>query len=90
MANETMCIFFPLKIVTYPQCEYGLDDNPEDFTSKEAVEYEDAILAAIAKENRFFENDRGLAEYIHDEAQLQIKEVLLPREDVIHQVMQQM
>jgi hypothetical protein len=34
----------------------------------EAVAYEDAILAAIAKENRFFENDRGLAEYIHDEA----------------------
>jgi hypothetical protein len=30
--------------------------------------YEDAILAAIAKENRFFENDRGLAEYIHDES----------------------
>jgi len=30
--------------------------------------YEDAILAAIAKENRLFENDRRLAEYIHDEA----------------------
>ncbi len=68
MANETMRIFFPLKIITYPQGEYGLDDNPEDITSKEAVVYEDAILAAIAKENRFFENDRGLAEYIHDEA----------------------
>ncbi|MFZ5944318.1 MAG: hypothetical protein ACOYVD_09425 [Bacillota bacterium] len=68
MANETMRIFFPLKIITYPQGEYGLDDNPEDITSKEAVAYEDSILAAIAKENRFFENDRGLAEYIHDEA----------------------
>ena len=68
MANETMRIFFPLKIITYPQGEYGLDDNPEDITSKEAVAYEDDILAAIAKENRFFENDRGLAEYIHDEA----------------------
>ena len=68
MANETIRIFFPLKIITYPQCEYGSDDNPEDITSKEAVEYEDAILAAIAKENRFFKNDRGLAEYIHDEA----------------------
>ncbi|KPU44486.1 hypothetical protein OXPF_19800 [Oxobacter pfennigii] len=30
--------------------------------------YEDQILAAIAKENRHFENDLGLAEYIHDEA----------------------
>ncbi|MFA7573112.1 MAG: hypothetical protein WCY24_05285 [Lutispora sp.] len=37
MANETMRIFFPLKIITYPQGEYGLDDNPEDITSKEAV-----------------------------------------------------
>jgi hypothetical protein len=31
------------------------------------VAYEDQILAAIAKENRHFENDRGLAEYIHDD-----------------------
>ncbi|AGA68785.1 hypothetical protein Desdi_1273 [Desulfitobacterium dichloroeliminans LMG P-21439] len=68
MANETMRIFFPLKIIIYPQGEYGFEDNPEDITSKEAVAYEDSILAAIAKENRFFENDRGLAEYIHDEA----------------------
>jgi len=67
MANETMRIFFPLKIITYPQGD-GLDDNPMDITPAEAVVYEDAILAAIAKENRLFENDRGLAEYIHDEA----------------------
>lgn len=68
MVNETMSIFFPLKIITYPQGEYGLDDNPVEITPAEAVEYEDVILAAIAKENRFFESDRGLAEYIHDEA----------------------
>jgi len=28
MANETMRIFFPLKIITYPQGEYGVEDNP--------------------------------------------------------------
>jgi len=67
MANETMCIFFPLKIITYPQGEYGLEDNPMEISTAEAVAYEDVILAAIAKENRLFENDRGLAEYIHDE-----------------------
>ncbi|MGE5630482.1 MAG: hypothetical protein ACM3TR_05205 [Caulobacteraceae bacterium] len=60
--------FFPLKIITYPKGEYGLEDNPVEITPAEAVAYEDAILAAIAKENRFFENDRGLAEYIHGEA----------------------
>ena len=67
MANETMRIFFPLKIITYPQDEYGLDDNSVEITPAEAVAYEDAILAAIAKENCLFENDRGLAEYIHNE-----------------------
>lgn len=68
MANETMHIYFSLKIVTYPKGEYGVEDSPTEITSAEAVAYEDAILAAIAKENRFFENDRGLAEYIHDDA----------------------
>jgi len=68
MANETMRIFFPLKIISYPQGEYGIEENPMEIAPVEAVSYEDAILAAIAKENRLFENDRGLAEYIHDEA----------------------
>ncbi len=68
MANETMRIFFPLKIVTYPQGEYGVEDNPMEITPAEAVSFEDYILAAIVKENRLFENNRGLAEYIHDEA----------------------
>lgn len=66
---DTMRIFFPLKIITYPKDEYGMVVNyAVDITPAEAVNYEDAILAAIAKENRHFENDRGLAEYIHDEA----------------------
>jgi len=72
MANETMRIFFPLKIITYPKGEYGLEDNPVEITPAEAVAYEDAILAAIAKENRHFENDQGLAEYL-DEGPLKEK-----------------
>lgn len=32
----------------------------------EAAEYEDDILAAIARENQHFENDRGLAEYLDE------------------------
>lgn len=67
MANETMRIFFPLKIFSYPQYDC-LEDERENISLREAVVYEDQILAAIAKENRHFENDRGLAEYIHDEA----------------------
>ena len=68
MSNETIRIYFPLKIITYPQGEYGLEDYSVDITPAEAAAYEDAILATIAKENRHFENDRGLAEYIHDDA----------------------
>ncbi len=66
MANDTMRIFFPLKIFTYPQYDCS-EDEREYIPPREAVAYEDQILAAIAKKNRHFENDRGLAEYIHDE-----------------------
>ena len=67
MSNETIRIFFPLKIVSYPQNDCS-EDEQENISPREAVKYEDPILAAIAKENRHFENDRGLAEYINDEA----------------------
>ncbi|MEN6315637.1 MAG: hypothetical protein ABFD25_15495 [Clostridiaceae bacterium] len=80
---ETMRIFFPLKIITYPQGEYRLDDNPVDITPAEVVAYEDAILAAIAKENRQFKNDCGLAEYIHDEALNKKVHSLYPSVEII-------
>ena len=83
MASETMRIFFPLKIVTYPQGEFGMEDNPVQMTSSEAAAYEEVILAAIAKENRQFENDRGLAEYIHDEALSQKLHSLYPSVEIV-------
>lgn len=82
MANETMRIFFPLKIVCYPQYNCSEDDR-EDISPREAVAYEDQILAAIAKENRHFENDRGLAEYIHDEALKEKVYSLIPSVEVV-------
>ncbi|MHB8076918.1 hypothetical protein [Desulfosporosinus fructosivorans] len=70
MTNQTMRIFFPLKVTTYLLNDYDWDDeNPVELSSEEAVDYEDVILAAITNENRRrFENDRGLSEYIHDVA----------------------
>lgn len=65
---QMLRFFFPLKVTSYSEYEYdacGSDDPPEEITPAETVAYEDEILAAIAKENRHFENDRGLAEYIH-------------------------
>lgn len=69
MTNETMRIFFPLKVISYLLNDHDWDDeNPVELSSGEAVAYEDAVLAAIANENRrVFENDRGLAEYIGNE-----------------------
>ena len=67
MENDTMHIFFPLKTVSYLQYDCS-EDEREDISPGEAVQHKDQILAAIAKENRHFDNDRGLAEYIHDGA----------------------
>ncbi len=63
MSNKTMRIFFSLKIVSYPQYDYSEDDQDE-LSPEEAVEYEELILAAIEKENCHFENERGLEEYL--------------------------
>ncbi|UWG97454.1 hypothetical protein LPY66_01035 [Dehalobacter sp. DCM] len=82
MANETMRIFLPLTIFTYPRYNCS-EDEREDISSREAVAYEDQILAAIAKENRHFENDRGLAEYIHDEALNKKVYSLIPSVEVV-------
>jgi len=82
MANETMRIFFPLKIFSYPQYDC-MEDQREDISPRDAVAYEDQILAAIAKENRHFENDRGLAEYIHDEALKEKVHSLYPTVEVV-------
>lgn len=82
MANETMRIFFPLKIFTYLQYD-GSEDEREDIPPRKAVAYENQILAAIAKENRHFENDRGLAEYIHDETLKEKVYSLIPSVEVV-------
>ncbi len=82
MANETMRIFFPLKIFSYPQYDCS-ENEQEDISAREAVAYEDQILAAIAKENLHFENDRGLAEYIHDKALKEKVYSLYPTVEVV-------
>jgi hypothetical protein len=51
------------------------------------VTYEEAILTAIAKENRFFENDRGLAEYIHDYALNKKVYSLYPSVEIVDDVL---
>ena len=76
--NETMRIFFPLKIFSYPQYDC-LEEEREDISSREAMKYEDNILAVIARENRHF----GLAEYIHNEALKEKVYSLYPTVEVV-------
>lgn len=83
MLNETMRIFFPLKIVSYPQYDYSEDDRDE-ISPEEAVEYEDLILAAIEKKNRHFENERGLAEYLDTGTLKEKVQSLHPSVEVLH------
>jgi hypothetical protein len=53
MANETMRIFFPLKIFSYPQYDCS-EDEREDILPRETVAYENQIFAAIANVNADF------------------------------------
>lgn len=62
MSNETIQLFFPLKIIIYHQYDCSEDDREEPSPAEE-VSYEDQILAAIAKEYRHFKNECGLDEY---------------------------
>lgn len=58
MTNKMMRIFFPLKIVPYPK--YGSDGFAEKVARAKPMAHEDAILAAIARENRHFGNGAAL------------------------------
>ena len=62
ISKEKMRFLFPLKVIT-PQYDCPKDEQ-EGLSSVEAASYKDQILSAIAKENRDFENERGLAEYL--------------------------
>lgn len=64
MSDETKHFFFPQKIITYPQDDYGFEDTPEEISPAEAMAYEDQIIAVITKESRHFTDERGLAEYL--------------------------
>jgi hypothetical protein len=76
MSNETIRIFFPLKIVSYPH--YGSEDDRDELTSEEAVNYEDLIRAAIKKIN-----ESNLKEYLNDGILKEKVESLYPSVEVL-------
>ncbi len=71
MYNElqTLRLFSPLFPRFYSRNEWGdLEDEPEDLSPAELLEYEDEILALIEKYKLPDEGERGLAVYLHDAA----------------------
>jgi len=67
MNNElqTMRLFSPLFPHIYRKDEWGdFENDPEDLTSGEVLEYEDEILALIWKEKLPSEGERLLAVYL--------------------------
>lgn len=71
MKNElqTLRLFSPLFPNFYAKTEWGdFENEPEELTAAEAVEYEEEILALIEKHKLFDEGERGLAVYLHNDA----------------------
>lgn len=58
MLNETIRIFFPLKIVSYPQFDPSEDDRDE-ISPEEAVEYKELILTTIEKITAILKTNAG-------------------------------
>lgn len=70
MKNElqTLRLFSPLFPHIYRKNKWGdLDNNREDLSAGEILEYEDKILALIQKEKLPSEGERGLAVYLDDD-----------------------
>lgn len=71
MKNElqTMRLFSPLFPHLYRRNEWGdYENEPEDLSSSDAMEYEENILALIKKEKLHDQGERGLAVHLHDGA----------------------
>ncbi|MET0016683.1 MULTISPECIES: DUF4314 domain-containing protein [Eubacteriales] len=61
---QTLKLYMPLTVRSYERNEYGdMDDDPIELDGRTALSYEDHILAALLKERRPEETERGLMKY---------------------------
>lgn len=64
----TLRLFSPLFPRIYRRNEWGdIENNPEDLTASEVLEYEDEILALIRKERLPSQGGSSLAVYLDDD-----------------------
>jgi hypothetical protein len=65
---QTLKLYMPLTVFTYPRNEWGDSENePVEIDSHDVLAHEDSILAAITKERMPDEAERGLMTYCRED-----------------------
>ena len=64
---QTLKLYMPLTVKLFEKNEWGdWDEEGYELDKTDVLGHEDAILAAITKETRMLESERGLMEYYHE------------------------
>ena len=64
---QTLKLYMPLTVKLFERNEWGdWDEEGYELDKTDVLGHEDAILAAITKETRMLESERGLMEYYHE------------------------
>lgn len=64
---QTLKLYMPLTVKLFEKNEWGdWDEEGYELGKTDVLGHEDAILAAITKETRMLESERGLMEYYHE------------------------
>ncbi|MDD3229973.1 MAG: DUF4314 domain-containing protein [Oscillospiraceae bacterium] len=64
---QTLKLYMPLTVLFYERNRWGdMEDNAVELDRYDVLEHKDSILAAIMKERRPDETERGLMKYYHE------------------------
>ena len=87
---QTLKLYMPLAVMQYERDELGsLEEYPSELDQGTVLSYHDQILAAIRKERRPEETERGLMEYYHgdDSVSQKVKSLFFTVEQVGNKLM---
>jgi hypothetical protein len=63
---KTLKLYMPLSAHMYERNQWGdYENEPTELSSREILQFQDNIVAALVRENKRDENERGLMEYYH-------------------------
>ncbi len=87
---QTLKLYMPLTVMEYERDEWGsMEEYPTELDQRTVLSYHDHILAAIFKERRPEETERGLMEYYHgdDSVSHKVKSLFFTVEQVNSRLM---